>query len=430
MRGALWLLALFGIAAALALFAGNNQGTITLYWPPYRVDLSLNLVLLLLIGAFMVLHMALRALAALFAMPDQARRWRLQHKERLLHVALLDAVSHLVAGRFIRARKSAQLVALQEGYLERGGERLYYAPRLRAIAHLLGAESAHALQDRAARDEHLRQALASSTAKGESQETREGVQLRAAQWAVADRDGAAALKWLDELPHGAARRTLALRLRLKAARMARQTLQALETARLLAKHRAFSESAARGVLRSLAVELIASMHDPAQLQRTWTQLEPVEREVPEVALAAAARLLALDGEVELSRRWLLPVWERMVGAGAPLTEVQRVGLVRGLESGFGRAAGAPDGAWLTRIESAQLASPGDALLQYLAGVTCMHLQLWGKAQQLLRQSLPRLHDPELQRNAWRLVAELAQRRDEPQAAAEAWRAAASVTAPG
>ena len=39
MRAALWLLALFGVAVAIALFAGNNQGTVTVFWPPYRVDL-------------------------------------------------------------------------------------------------------------------------------------------------------------------------------------------------------------------------------------------------------------------------------------------------------------------------------------------------------------------------------------------------------
>ncbi|MBU2410480.1 MAG: heme biosynthesis protein HemY, partial [Gammaproteobacteria bacterium] len=90
MRAALWLLALFGIAAAVALFAGNNQGTITVFWPPWRVDLSLNLVLLLLTGAFALLHFALRGLSALFSLPKQARQWRTQQKERALHAALLD----------------------------------------------------------------------------------------------------------------------------------------------------------------------------------------------------------------------------------------------------------------------------------------------------------------------------------------------------
>ena len=114
MRAALWLLALFGIAAATALFAGNNQGTVTVFWPPWRVDLSLNLVLLLLVAVFIFLHLALRALSALFSLPRQARQWRLQQKERALHAAVLDAIAQLLAGRFSRARKAAQAALLQE----------------------------------------------------------------------------------------------------------------------------------------------------------------------------------------------------------------------------------------------------------------------------------------------------------------------------
>lgn len=104
MRNAIWLLALFCMAVAGALLAGNNESTITIFWPPYRVDLSLNLVILGLLVLFFVLHLALRALAALFAMPGEARRWRLQHKERAMHVALLDSLSNLLAGRFIRTQ--------------------------------------------------------------------------------------------------------------------------------------------------------------------------------------------------------------------------------------------------------------------------------------------------------------------------------------
>ena len=114
MRAALWLMALFAIAVASALFAGNNQGSVTVYWHPYRVDLSLNLVLLLLVGSFVLLHGAMRALSALLKIPQQARSWRLLQKERAMHVALLDAISHLYAGRFVRSRKSAELVVSLE----------------------------------------------------------------------------------------------------------------------------------------------------------------------------------------------------------------------------------------------------------------------------------------------------------------------------
>ena len=420
MRIVLSILTLSAIAVAVALVAGNNQGTITLFWPPYRIDMSLNLVLLLLVGTFVLMHIALRALSALFAMPREARRWRLQHKERALHMALLDSLSHLTGGRFIRARKSAELVLVQETALERGGDKLAYGAQLRALSHLVAADSAHALHNRDAREDHFQRALQQASIK-DAQETREGVQLRAARWALDDRDAPAALRWLDELPQGAARRTIALRLRLKAARLAHQTQVALETARLLAKHRAFSEVAAQSIVRGLALEHLGAAHDPSQIQKAWAELDAAERVMPDIAIAAAQRLLALGGDVAVSRLWLLPVWERMVQGQGALPDVQRVKVIETLERGFAQAQGAPDAPWLTRIETAQMRSPGDALLQYLAGIACMHLQLWGKAQQLLKQSLPLLRNSALVQNAWLMLAVLAEQREDASAATEAYR---------
>jgi HemY protein len=76
-----------------------------------------------------------------------------------------------------------------------------------------------------------------------------------------------------------------------------------------------------------------------------------------------------------------------------------------------------------------MANPGDSALQYLAGITCMRLQLWGKAQQLLKQSLPRLQDAGLERNAWMALAELAERRGDAVAASQAWQSAAKAANP-
>jgi HemY protein len=425
MRAALWFLALFGMAVAVALFAGNNRGTITVFWPPYRLDLSLNLVVLLLALLFFTLHVALRALAALFAIPGHARLWRIQHQERALYLALLDAIFNLLAGRFIRSRKAAEVVLAREAAMTLGGETLAYSARLRALAHLLAAEGAQALQDKAAREEHFRQALEQASRR-EAQEAREGVQLRAARWAIEDRDDQAALQWLDDLPQGTSRRTIALRLRLKAARLGRQPQVALETARLLAKHRAFSQVAAQGLLRGLAIEMVLTAHDPDQLRRVWNQFDSSDRLTPEVALEACSRMMKLGGPIEDARSWLLPVWERMVAQPVALTEGQCIHLVRVLESSFSMASGAPETAWLNRIETAQMANPGDPILQYLAGITCMHLQLWGKAQQLLKQVLPRLQDAGLQRNAWATLADLAERRGDVSAAAQAWQNAAKA----
>jgi len=82
MRAALWLLALFGVAAAIALFAGNNQSTVTVFWPPWRVDLSLNLVLLLLLGSFVLFYSASRGLAALLDLAAPALRLAITDSHR------------------------------------------------------------------------------------------------------------------------------------------------------------------------------------------------------------------------------------------------------------------------------------------------------------------------------------------------------------
>lgn len=422
MRAALWFLALFGVAVAAALFAGNNQGTVTLFWPPYRIDLSLNFVLLLLFGGFAVLYAALRALSALLELPGQARRWRVQQKERSMHAALLDALSQLLAGRFLRSRKAAMAALSQETALEAAGEAVPHGRQLRTLAHLVAAESSHALQDRATREAHLRSALDNipDRAPMSELELREGAQLRAARWSLDERDATSALEHLAALPQGAARRTLALRARLKATRLSHQTREALETARLLGKHRAFSPVAAQSIVRGLAIELLNGAHDPSQLQEAWMSLEPAERAMPELAIHAAQRLTTLGGDAHQVRTWLLPAWERMVDTTDPLSDTHAARLVAALEGNLD----ALDAAWLARIEAAQQANPRDARLQYLSGMACLRRQLWGKAQQLFTQSTQQLEAGPLRCRAWRHLAELAEQRGDLEAAATAWKNAA------
>lgn len=426
MRAALWLLALFCVAVALALFVGDNQGVISVFWAPYRIDLSLNLVLLLLLTTFVALHMALRALAALLEMPRQALQWRAQQKERASHAALLDAAVHLMAGRFLRSRKAALAALTHEQALTASGQHVAHAVTLRALAHLVGAESSHALQDKAGRDRHLRQALAQTSGREAhfAQELREGVQLRAARWALDDRDVDASLVWLDAMPLGAQRRTLALRIKLKAARLARRTRVALETARLLAKHRAFSEAAAQSLVRGLVGEMILGAQEPVELERIWNGLETAERRMPELAIQAAQRLQVLGGDNATVRAWVLPVWERAMATKDALSDRQRGLLMRVLEACLASADSPGEREWLARIEVAQQGQPRDAGLQYLAGMACMKRQLWGKAHQLLGLACSGLQDPGLTRSAWRALAELAEQRGDADEAALAWKRAA------
>ena len=431
MRAALWFIALFGIAVAAALFAGNNQAVVTVFWPPHRVDVSFNLAMLLLGGLFFLFHLASRALSALFSLPLEARRWRAQQKERAMYGALMDALAHLMAGRYIRSTKSAQNALAQEKSLgvttdttgHPTGHSDALARQLRSLSHLLVAESAQALQNKALRDQHLQHALDNSDAR-HAQEVREGVLFRAARWALEDHDASAALNWLGQLPQGAARRTLAMRMRLRAARYGRQTLPALETARILAKHRAFSPVAAQSIVRGLALELLGDAHDPVQLKQAWALLDDSERAMPELAVQAASQLMRLQGDATLARSWLEPVWSAMLKPhlGLDLGDSLRAKLVNVLEAGMDSL----DADWLARIEAAHVSQPRDVTLQYLAGMACLSRQLWGKARQLLSQAAPALQDRPMQRNAWRALAALAEQRGDEVAAIDAYKRAAQL----
>ncbi len=427
MRAALWLVGLFAAAVALALFAGDNEGTVTVFWPPHRVDLSVNLALLLLVGLFVLLHLALRALSAVFELPRQARRWRAQQRERATHAMLLDAFTQFSAGRFLRARKAAEGALAREQALLGAGDAPPHALALRTLAHMTVAESAHALQDQATRDAHFDQALDTAASRGGAAELREGVLLRATRWSLHDHDPAGALTRLQELPTGANRRTAALRLKLKAARQSGRIHEAMDTARLLAKHRAFAPEAARSLVRSLAAELIGRAHDAGQLQAVWDSLDAAERAMPELALRAGQRLQTLGGDPATVREWLKPVWDDMLALPESFDDAHRARLARVLEAGMALGeTDTSDQAWLGRLEAAAQANPRDATLQYLAGMACLHRGLWGRAQMLLSQAARSLADEGLRRSAWRALAELAEQRGDAAAAAEAWKKATTT----
>jgi HemY protein len=243
---------------------------------------------------------------------------------------------------------------------------------------------------------------------------------------VEDRDAELARNRLAELPQGAARRIQALRLKLKTARLGGATAEALETARLLAKHRAFSALASRSILKGLALDTLREAHDLSQLQTVWARLDAGERAMTELALAAAQRANQLvrpehgDAEADqaaaLVRGWLEPIWPGL----QQLDAGHQRQLVQVLEPGLSRL----DAAWLARLENAQRLMPGNAFLHYLAGQAFMQRQLWGKAAQLLGQASHSLGDPELLRRTFCSLARLAEERGDNSAAQAAWKRAA------
>lgn len=416
-----WLL-LAALAVAAALLMGDNPAMVSLFWPPWRVDLSFNLVVVALVAGFALLYGALRGVAVLRDLPRRARRWRALQHERATVGLVLQAQAHQLAGRFVRAQAAAREA------IERLRQPQAPVPpfqgELWMLAHLVAAESAHALGQRARRDAWLRAGLAAPQPAA-APEAREGLLLRAAEWALEAGDAAAAVATLAELPQGAARRIQAVRLRLRLAQLRRDTQAALEMARLLAKHRALSDEAAQTLLRGLWRQAVREAVDAEALLAVWRGLQGPERHDPRRALAVLQRAELLGLPTAAAEGAALPrvVDEaiRVAWAGyETLAEEERQELALRLEAWLPRL----DAGWLARLEEAQRRAPQEPTLQYLCGQAFRARALWGKAQALLQQAARSLPPGRLQRRTWVALAELAQQRGDEAAAVHAWQQAA------
>jgi HemY protein len=215
-----------------------------------------------------------------------------------------------------------------------------------------------------------------------------------------------------------ARRTQALRLRLRAAQMARQPQEALQTARLLAKHQAFSPEVARSLLRSLAIEALAQAHDVEQLRRVWERLDPADRRDAHLAAHAAEQAAKL-GAPGVGRGWLRPHWEQLAEADTESRERLALALIRCIDG--------VDADWLPLLESALASHGHEPAMQAAAGTAFAERQLWGKARQLLEPAAQdRELDTALRRLAWLRLGAMAREQGDEARAAGCDRAAAAL----
>ncbi len=414
MRLVIWLVLLFIAAVVAALTLGSNDGLASFYWGGWRLDLSLNLFLLLLAASCFALVTAIQAIEALTTLPRRAHEWRLAQRERSAQLALREALIEFFGARFSRAQKAAQkALNIQSAVPELAQDQSFMA-----LGHLLAAASAHRLQDRRHRDEQLSRALELARRVGGGRAHEDGARLLAAEWALDDRDAARALGLLGELPPGVARRTQALRLRLQASRLAHQPLDALRTARLLAKHQAFSKVAAQGLLRSLAFEALDGARDVDQLRRTWQQLDAADRRDPMVA-SRAAQCAGQLGAPEDGRGWLRPFFDDL----AELQPDDRSALATALVPVL--AGCGPD--WLQRLESAQARFPRERALAYALGHALAERQLWGKSRLILEAVADDASMPAAsRRRSWLALAALAEQEGDEVRRARCFEAAARL----
>jgi len=414
MRTVVWIVLLFVVAVVAATTLGTNDGLVTIYWRGWRTDFSLNFFILLVGAGCLVLVLAAQALRSLVSLPRRAGEWRALRRERVAQQALREAFTEYFGARFGRARKAAQR-ALD---VAEGTPALAADADFRVLGELLAAGSLHRLQDSTQRDATLQRALRAAGPGSGPRIAEEAARLLGAEWALDDNDAPRALAMLTELPPGAARRTHALRLRLKAARTAGQSMEALQTARLLAKHQAFSPVVAQSLLRSLAAATLEGTHDVQQLKRLWNQVDAADRRDPQVAARAALRAVQLDAADD-ARQWLRPFWDRLSELDREDREAVALALVEA-------RAGIGDD-WLPRLEDAAHGFGHEAAVVAAVGMAFAERRLWGKARRLLEQAAA---SPGLaartRRLAWRQLAALAREESDETRAVQCEHAAAAV----
>ena len=394
MRAVVWAVLLFAVAVVAATTLGTNDGLVSVAWGGWRADLSLNLFVLIILGACFLVMGAVRAVDSLLTLPTRAAEWRALQRERAAQRALREAYLEYDSARYLRAQRAAERVL---GFT-RGAPPVPEADEISLLALLVLAASLHRLQDREGRQRALEQALA-LTGRARGRPGADAALLRAAEWSLEDRDAATAQRLLESLPPGVSRRTHALRLRLQAARLAAQPAEALKTARLLAKHQAFPEAATQGLLRTLCTQVVDAAHDADQLRQAWSTLEAAERRDP-LVVAHAVRRAARLGALADGRAWARPVWDRMAELSSEERSALALAFCECIE-GIGQD-------WLAPMEQALSAVPADAAIAAAVGMTFAGRGLWGKAAAPLERSARAAQLPgDVRRRAWRLLAEAA-----------------------
>src|SRR5205814_2828717 len=144
MRLAIWSVILAAVAVGVALFAGQSAGYVVIVAPPYRIELSLNMLVLLVVAGYFAFYFLARLIATLAAIPARVRAYREERTRSKLRSSLNDALLAFFQGRYASAEKSAAQALIGD--------------ETKGVAAIVAARSAHELGRFSEREQFLAQA--------------------------------------------------------------------------------------------------------------------------------------------------------------------------------------------------------------------------------------------------------------------------------
>lgn len=343
MKTLFWIIALFALAVGLVVAARYNDGYALVVLPPYRVEVSLNLLFVLLAAAFVVLYSIVRLVTTAMQTPARVREYRLARRRETAQSALLAALEAYFEGRYAKAEQSASQ-SIELGQNTR-------------LSLVLAARAAHELRAYDRRDAYLERAAHDAPSDDVLRIVTE------AELLLEQRRADEALEVLQALPR---KHTAALKLELRAQQQSRHWGQVVSLVGELERRSAFdADQASKLRAHALVESLRRQGSDLRALEEAWKKVPDAQKRETSIAMAAAQRYIAhgrgaeaqLIIEQSLEQAWdsaLVALYSDAVGPD----------LVRQIE----RAE-----SWLKR-------EPHDAALLVALGKLCARQGLWGKAQ--------------------------------------------------
>lgn len=107
MRWLLWLLLILAAVIGVSMLTASNEGYVLIVRPPYRMELSFNLLLLLMLLVFLLMHYLLRFVQFARRLPASVKQKKEHNRIKQGHAALIESLHAIEKGDDQLAEKAA-----------------------------------------------------------------------------------------------------------------------------------------------------------------------------------------------------------------------------------------------------------------------------------------------------------------------------------
>lgn len=357
-RWVLWLLALAVVAVAIALAGSHGTGYVVMVIPPWRIELSVMLFVMLTLAGFALAYWAIRLAVATYGLPRHMKKVRAEKERAKSRDAVFASLELLFSGRFRDAEERARAGMQHDDTRD-------LAAALAAWAAYEGGNSGAAVPylDRIRGEGGGRSANMRDASK--------------AYMLLADGRAHEARELLKNLAESDPKNPGVLKMKVEAEVAEKAWDDVLATLNPLARSGLLPEAAAQQIRLNAQMNLIkAKPADAEVILASWRALDNESRYDPAMAVTVAKRLVGLgSGEAAKS------VVEDTINRRGP------EGWESSLAAIYADCKGESTLAQIERAEKWLKQHARDSVLLATLGKLCMRQSLWGKAQSYLEASV-------------------------------------------